>query len=46
MREEQPVVTVPFQTFARLPAEIRAGESDRAGKMMHQFFGAYRMFLY
>jgi len=46
MLEEQPVITVPFQTFARSFAEIRSGEDPwiALGKMMHQFFGAYRMF--
>ena len=46
MREEPPVITVPFQTFARSFADIRAGEDPwiALGKMMHQFFGAYKMF--
>ena len=40
------VMTVPLQTFARSFAEIRAGESPwiALGKMMHQFFGAYKAF--
>ena len=40
------MITVPFQTFARSFAEIRVGEDPwiALGKMMHQFFGAYRMF--
>jgi len=46
MNEERPVVRVPFQTFARSFAQICAGEDPwiPLGKMMHQFFGAYRMF--
>lgn len=44
--EERPILTVPFQTFARSFAEICAGEQPwiALGKMMHQFFGAYQMF--
>jgi hypothetical protein len=43
---ERPILTVPFQTFARSFAEISAGEQPwiALGKMMHQFFGAYQMF--
>lgn len=46
MIEEQPIITVPFQTFARSFSDICAGEDPwiALGKMMHQFFGAYRMF--
>ena len=46
MDEERSVITVPFQTFARSFADICAGEDPwiPLGKMMHQFFGAYRMF--
>lgn len=46
MIEERPVITVPFQTFARSFAEICAGERPwiALGKMMHQFFGAYKVF--
>ncbi len=46
MLEERPVITVPFQTFARSFAEICTGERPwiALGKMMHQFFGAYKLF--
>lgn len=46
MYEERAVITVPFQTFARSFAQICAGEDPwiPLGKLMHQFFGAYRMF--
>lgn len=48
MHEEdhQSLITVPFQTFAQAFAQICAGEEPwiALGKMMHQFFGAYRMF--
>jgi hypothetical protein len=46
MIEEQPIITVPLQTFARSFAEICAGERPwiALGKLMHQFFGAYKRF--
>ena len=46
MNEERLVIRVPLQTFARAFAQICAGEDPwiPLGKMMHQFFGVYRMF--